>query len=433
MKKSLLFACLLCGAFAFLTSCDEDEVAKKYKVTVTVTANDVDVDSLEGLTINCLSSSGNKMKVSQELDANFVTSYNLSAGSYTLSGSATYGKNKYIGETNFAVVNQDLAVTIELQNVGEIKSGIIFKELYFYGVPSYYFKDGFYELVNNSDEVQYLDGIIFSEIQRGYAADRATWEDSLGNKPVDFYPLDGYVMQFPGNGTDYPLQPGQSVVIATQAYNHGTVDSTNIDTTAVARTLTENDKPSPAGDLSTADWQLHIPAKAANGNYCNPNVKCMNVVWSNTTTSFWMLTVFGNPICLAKLPEQYATAEEFVNDSTNYHLNPSGKPILCIPTSCVIDAVDIQRSGESKIVKVFWPSEDAGYTYGTGADPDDPEYSTDFDSWTSPAYSGKSLRRKCILVANGRAYFQDTNNSTDDFILGGQTAVVRRQFTEPDK
>ena len=76
-----------------------------------------------------------------------------------------------------------------------------------------------------------------------------------------------------------------------------------------------------------------------------------------------MLTVFGNPIALAKLPEGYANAEAFVNDSTNYHSVAGGKPILCLPRNCIIDAIDIQRAGEENIVKVFWPSEDAGYTY----------------------------------------------------------------------
>ena len=200
----------------------------------------------------------------------------------------------------------------------------------------------------------------------------------------------------------------------------------------MARVLTDADQPSPAGDLSTADWELHLPAKAS-VNYENPDVPSLDVIWANTTTNCWMLTVFGNPIALAKLPEGYADAEAFVKDSTNYHSVNGGKAILCLPRNCIIDAIDIQRSGETNIVKVFWPSEDAGYTYATGADPSDPDYATDFESWVSPAYSGKSIRRKCIMVTNeGRPYFKDTNNSTEDFILGGQPAVVRRQFTQPD-
>lgn len=428
MKKVLFLSSLLCAALCLTTSCEDDEqVAKKYEVTVTVTADGISLDSLKDFSLKCLNASGNEM-AAQEGDNEFVKTYKLIAGNYTLSGFASTSEFNFLGEQKFVVADKDMEVSLVLKPSPKVKGGIIFKELYYTGVPSYYFKDGFYELVNNSDEVMYLDGIIFTEIQRGYGATASTWMDSLGNIPADFYPLDGYVMQFPGNGTDYPVQPGQSVVIATQAYNHGT----EADTTKMARKLTDADEPSPAGDLSTADWELHLPANS-NVNYDNPDVPSLNVIWSNTTTYFWMLSVFGNPIALAKLPEGYADAEAFVNDSTNYHSVASGKPILCLPRNCIIDAIDIQRSGEEQIVKVFWPSEDAGYTYPTGANASDPDYAVDFDSWVSPSYSGKSIRRKCIMVTEaGRAYFKDTNNSTEDFILGGQTALPRRTFTAAD-
>ena len=427
MKKVLFLSSLLCAALCLTTSCnDDDEVAKKYEVTVTVSADGVAIDSLKEFSLKCLNASGNTMSAADS-DNEFVKTYKLIAGSYTLSGFASNDEFNFIAEQKIQVADQDLKVSLVLKPTPKAKGGIIFKEVYFHGVPSYYFKDGFYELVNNSDEVQYLDGIIFSQIARGYGATGSNWMDSLGNKPVEYYPLDSYVFQFPGSGQEHPLQPGESVVIATQAYNHGTES----DTTKMARTLTDADKPSPAGDLSTADWELQIPSKTT--NYDNPDVPSLDIIWTNGTTIVFMVPVFGGPIALAKLPEQYANAEAFVADSTNFHSYPGGKPTLCIPTNCIIDAVDIQRHGESQIVKVFWPAEDAGYTYATGADPEDPDYAVDFESWTSPAYSGKSLRRKCTMVtAEGRAYFKDTNNSSEDFILGGQTAVVRRQFTAAD-
>ena len=426
MKRILFLSSLLCAALCLTTSCEDDEVAKKYEVTVTVTADGADILELKDYSLKCLNASGNEM-APLDTENPYVVTYKLIAGAYTLSGFASNDEFNFIGESKFNVANEDQRISLVLKPTAKVNSGIIFKEVYFHGVPSYYFKDGFYELVNNSDEVQYLDGIIFSQIARGYGATGSPWMDSIGNKPHDFYPLDSYVFQFPGSGQEYPVQPGQSIVIATQAYNHGT----STDSTKMARTLSDSDKPSPAGDLSTADWELNIPSKPT--NYENPDVPSLDIIWTNGQTIVFMVPVFGGPIALAKLPEQYANADAFVNDSTNYHSYAGGKPTLCIPTNCIIDAIDIQRSGESQIVKVFWPTEDAGYTYATGADPEDPDYSTDFESWTSPAYSGKSLRRKCIMVtAEGRAYFKDTNNSTEDFILGGQPAVVRRQFTAAD-
>ena len=92
-------------------------------------------------------------------------------------------------------------------------------------------------------------------------------------------------------------------------------------------------------------------------------------------------------------------------------------------TAHLIDAVDIIYYNEDQMInKTILETDDAGYTYYSGSD----------DEWTSPMYCGKSLRRKCSSVKNGRFYLQDTNNSSNDFILGGQTPVAHRSFTSAD-
>lgn len=54
-------------------------------------------------------------------------------------------------------------------------------------------------------------------------------------------------------------------------------------------------------------------------------------------------------------------------------------------------------------------------------------------SLASSAYSGKSLRRKVIAINNGRVVYKDTNNSSEDFILGGQTPTPGTHPTGVDK
>lgn len=39
-------------------------------------------------------------------------------------------------------------------------------------------------------------------------------------------------------------------------------------------------------------------------------------------------------------------------------------------------------------------------------------------SYTDASGNGKSVRRKVERWENGRAYLQDTNNSSDDFVTG---------------
>lgn len=74
-----------------------------------------------------------------------------------------------------------------------------------------------------------------------------------------------------------------------------------------------------------------------------------------------------------------------------------------IPQEYVLDGVDLVNSVEAKRVKHLRPEVDAGMAFNT-AD-----------------YNGTSLRRKVIsITADGRVVYQDTNNSSDDF-LNGQT------------
>ncbi|MBQ9201589.1 MAG: DUF4876 domain-containing protein [Bacteroidales bacterium] len=420
MKKQVFFLGLLCVLFAF-SSC-EKKVAKKYVVTVTVSADGESISDLSDFSLTAQNESGVKLNPEEADSAKFIFTYNLVAGTYTFTGFASSDEFNFNG-TQRVIVSEDTETSVVLTPSAKQASGIIFKEIYSYGVASWYFKDAFYELVNNSDEVQYLDGIILACVDRGFGSDRTDWMDEEGNIPADFYPLANYVMQFPGNGTEHPVQPGESILIAAQAYNHNTYD----EETQTGRQLGENDAESPAGDLSKADWQLWIPTQET--NYYNPSIPTLNVISNQGGGIMFMPAVFGQPLLLAKLPEG-TTAEAYVNDSSNYHSYAgSTKAVLGIPVDCVIDAVDIQRWGENSIVKVFHPAQDAGYTMANGND----EPMESFEDWSaSPLYCGKSLRRKCTMVTTDRAYFKDTNNSTNDFIMGGQVAVPRRTFTEPD-
>lgn len=416
--KKLLISCLCLGALFMAASCgEEDEVAKKYQVTISVSADGTDITTLKDFSVKLSTASGEQVTLeSDELNAT-VFNAKVIAGTYNLLASASNDEFVFNAAKSVTVASEDVKVDVVLTPSPKQESTIIFKEVYFEGVASYYFQDAFYELVNNSNEVQYLDGIIFALIDRGSKKDISNWADSLGNIPADYYPLSNYVMQFPGSGKEYPLQPGQNIVIATLSMDH------------TARELTDADAPSPS-KLDDADWEIYIPTSSRDID--NPDVPNLEHIWGSGGFYF-MPAVFGQPMALIKLPEGM-TAEAFVTDSTNYHSAPgTTKDILCVPCDYVIDAIDIQRHGETQIVKAFHPAQDAGYTFITGTDETAPDYVVDFDSWESPMYTGKSLRRKCTMVTDeGRAYFKDTNNSTVDFVLGGQRAVVRRQFTAPD-
>jgi hypothetical protein len=399
MKKYLFLA--LIAAFAVFTACDDDkQEAKKYQVTVKVSCEDAELSSMSSIKATAVSETGSTTTVNVQ---NGVAILDLVAGSYSVTVVGVLDLFNYVGTAKFVVAEAN----VDNVQVSLIKSKpegkIIFKEIYSTGVPKSYWTDGFYELVNNSDEVQYLDGIIMGIVQCGFG-DVSSWADEEGNLP-DYYPLGNHTIYFPGTGNQYPLEPGQSVVVATRAINHA------------ARELDEGDVQSPV-DLSEADWEAFIPTSRQDTD--NPDVPNLEVAYSQFGFDF-MPAVSGQSLILAKLPKDTVLAD-FV---ANHTYKPEGvyMAALCIPNEYVIDAVDIMYYNEDlKINKIILNTDDSGYTY----------YSTSADEWADPMYAGISLRRKCTKVVDGRAYFQDTNNSSNDFILGGQTPVVHRTFTSAD-
>jgi hypothetical protein len=92
--------------------------------------------------------------------------------------------------------------------------------LYISGLGTYFFS-GYLRLYNNGDTTAYLDGMI---VGSGYAGqfdyptfgcdfDRRYSEDPAGIWSLHF-------VQLPGTGTQYPLPPGQTAVLVTDAIDH---------------------------------------------------------------------------------------------------------------------------------------------------------------------------------------------------------------------
>ncbi|MGD2152894.1 MAG: DUF4876 domain-containing protein [Gemmatimonadales bacterium] len=84
----------------------------------------------------------------------------------------------------------------------------------------HYFYHHYAEIYNNSDSEVYLDGMIYGVAYDWNYCDPAVWEQA------ERLVLDGggvwgrFFYQFPGSGTEYPLAPGGSAVIARDAVDH---------------------------------------------------------------------------------------------------------------------------------------------------------------------------------------------------------------------
>ncbi len=398
MKKTIfktLWALLVVAAIAPLASCssDDDEGVKSFKVNVTIALPaEVTADNVEGLQLIAT-----KGTVSDTINiANpAATEVTLPQGQYTftVSGKVKDEATAYLTGKASADIYGDKPVTITLNKV--TKSSLIFKSLYTAGGSQWYMLDSYFEIVNNSDEVQYLDGIIISA-PTGNQSEANAWQAS---GITDLYNSgQGSVIAFPGTGKDYPLEPGKSVLIANNATDHH------------AAAPEGNNCP----DLSNADWDIYLDNVNGEVDYPAPNMKV--IFTNNTYMKAFGIGIFGRGYILAKLPDGM-TPEEFAADSTNIQTEPnttSTIQFLMIPSKYVLDAVDIWDSTEDTHYGAFLPKDDA---QGVLA---------------STAWGGKCIRRKVIEIKNGRPYYQDTNNSAADF-LNNQECTPGVTPTQVDK
>ena len=97
---------------------------------------------------------------------------------------------------------------------------LILSEIYYCGIDPYYFRDQTYQIYNNGDKVEYLDQLCFVQLHPNIASAGAAlpvYPDEDGDNNF-VYGL--WVWQFPGDGDDFPLNPGESVIVVQEARDH---------------------------------------------------------------------------------------------------------------------------------------------------------------------------------------------------------------------
>jgi hypothetical protein len=260
-----------------------------------------------------------------------------------------------------------------------------------------YMRDQFIEVYNNSDEVLYLDNCIIGILEGSQGMLPTSWmedgeimkEYALGYYTVAWLSKEG------SEGTTYPVNPGQSIVVASQAQNH-------IAETADAYDSSVSGAMQSPVDLTSADFKVCLsdykPAYAID----NPDVPNLSVIYANGSQNYYMLPYSGNAIILAKFPSNIDPVA-YAQDSANLKERPDGTyagiTFLTVPQEYVLDGINIVNSKESMRVIRLRAEVDAGSVH-MAAD-----------------YAGKSLRRKVTgFTETGRAILMDTNNSTDDFL-----------------
>ena len=378
MKKYLIYLFTL--ASTLLIGCDSfrdmSGTAEVNPITVDVYLDITveNISTLKDLTVK-FDNYDEDLHYVKEVTDNSVKVDGIIPGIYsvTVSGTAIDTENNeyYINgnSVNAALFKHGSALNIEVQ--GLKVSPLIFKEIYYCGSRpekgGVYFRDQFYEIYNNSADILYLDGIYFANLTPGTATTKLPiWPEADGNN----YAYGERVWKFPGNGTEYPLAPGESCIISQFAANHQ-LDIYN---------------PQSPIDGSSSEFEF---------NMNNPNFP--------DQAAYDMQHVFYQGKAEMGSIPQYLTSV-------------FGGAYVIFPIKYVLDAVEAVNN-ESKMNAKRVPGVlDAGIT------------------WVGATYCGLGIARKLstdeegnpiIREETGTYIYQDTNNSTDDFERG-VVPVMRR-------
>lgn len=181
-------------------------------------------------------------------------------------------------------------------------SPLVINEIYSCGPVNnvFFFFDQFIELYNTTDSVQYLDGKILTRC--------LTNPDNDPYIDIWDYVMNIYAYRFPGTpgGTEYPINPGEFIVIASDAYNYP--DSAGIP---------------GAMNLENADWEFY---NQLGSDYDNPEVPNLININPNKPRDY-LISLTSDAVVLA--------------DGTDYWQDGD---YIDIPISTILDGVEYKSS-----------------------------------------------------------------------------------------
>ena len=385
-----ILAGLAIVALAF-ASCKKDEGVKYLSSNITIDESALDGAPSPESYVVTFTSTATEFVREKTVTGTTVSVDSLVTGVYDVTVQAQFSyagyAYNYIGTAKNVEVSAD-GVDCTIKVAATKAAALVFKELYYNGCKdnnnANLLYDGFIEIYNNSDQTVYADGLCIGMIlspntyEWKYAAGGYT--DKSGNtydvgiqNDEDYFFVGNTVWQVPGTGKEYPVAPGESIVIAGYAMNHTANATASI-------------------DLSTADFENWCQHYADANAQADCNALNMNLVAEvAAATKFYSITVTGRGVVLFH-QDAPIRSTDFIR-SSNYPTSVG----LEVLKKDLIDAVDLVNNATTK----KWVHEefDAGKVLSQGN------------------YSGKSVLRKVVSTTeDGRVILQDTNNSTEDFI-----------------
>ena len=266
----------------------------------------------------------------------------------------------------------------------------VIEEIFFTGTltPSggQYLGDKYFKITNNSDAVLYADGLAICES----AFLTVSKEDYTPDIMSQAMSIDA-IYVIPGNGTDHPVQPGESIVISDVAIDHREFNPNSFDL---------------GKGVSDFEWfdDFEHPTMADTDNPDVPNMDkwfCASAtLWGPHDRGFKSYALARPQVSKEVYLVDYFYEAEYIF-VFGEHVIEMSTECYKMPNEWILDAVNCSVEAEFQWI-VTDPSLDRGWTHCGTVDKDPTRYN-------------KAVRRKTEKTADGRTVLVDSNNSTDDF------------------
>jgi hypothetical protein len=353
--------------------------------------SDVDVDiDMSKITVK-LQNSSNPFVYTKNADKNGHVEFHVQPGKYDLLASCYYESSRIAvnaSKTEFILIDEGIVSddgSIAPANINmtlnvAVPSPLVIRELYYHGSSTLegaaYTKDQYIEIYNNSGpdgDVVFLDSLCIAVI---HPANSTTSNNAW--KGLDTIPIFQMFWYFPGNGTSYPLAPGESSVIATRA----AVDHSGRATSGLHLELSH---------FGCYDDILSGHEIAAGVPRMVCHITGQGSAWAMSISSP-AIVLFKPKMGVSQYLKQAHIWERYEPGMS------SGTKYWHISKEWIMDGVECADSPEGAI-KRLPGTVDASYVW-----------------MRSPHYSGKCITRALQGVFDGIEVFMDTNNSSEDFI-----------------
>lgn len=393
-KIKLLLNVLAMCVFVMLTSCIDDSGSEQYyRLSIGGVLPDNAVLKSGKIVYKELNTGDIYTQSLPQYDAHMLPNgiYDIEAtGDVEISeGDNVTTKHVRALATSVSVMN-DMSVELNWFFFNPTNS-LVFGEFYFTGSLNAKgtggIRDTYIKIYNNTDEVQYADGLAICE-SAFVNAKTNTFEilTEANNRNVNF--TAGTVWVIPGNGTDVPILPGESIKIVDQAIDWGA---------EVAGGLNHTD----------ADFEWWDDNKQDNDVPTTPNLEkwyCYSLsIWvpSNQCNRSYALVRFPEGMNVDKfLAEQHGPYDYISVIGTEMR----NEKAYLISNDWIIDGVNLGTR--------------QSYVRGALSESIDMSYAPISDIDRDPARFGyKYVRKVATVTADGRKVLMDTDDSASDFIL----------------